>query len=170
MNANDIKELYDRRASAMTRRPAFGRGSGQARVRMGRGFACEVEHADGTFRVDQPASEGGEGGGPHPGQLMSASLGACLAMGYRIWGARLGVPIDGVEVEVVCCYDVRGQLGVADDVAIGWEEIRFDVRVTSAAPEEAVRRVVETSDRRNPMLANLASTVRRVHRLTIVRP
>ena len=169
MTTHEIKELFDRKASAMSRRPTFGRGSGHARIRLGAGLACDVEHTDRMIRVDQPPSEGGDGAGPHPGQLMRASLGACLAMGYRIWGARLGVAIEAVEVEMTCEYDVRGQLGVADDVAVGWEHVRFDVRITSAASDADVRRVVATADRRSPMLANLAGSVRRVHHLTIVR-
>lgn len=169
MNSSDIKELYDRKARAMTRRPAFGRGAAQAQVRMGAGFACAVEHPGRTLLVDQPASEGGDETGPHPGQLMRASLGACLAMGYRIWGARLGVPIDAVEVELTCEYDARGQLGVAEDIAVGWQCVRFDVKVTSDAPEGAVRRIVETADRLSPMLANLAPSVRRIHQLAVIR-
>jgi hypothetical protein len=43
------------------------------------------------------------------------------------------------------------------------------VAITSAAPEAAIRHVVETADRRCPMLANLALSVRRVHHLSIVR-
>jgi uncharacterized OsmC-like protein len=170
MSAAEIKALFDRKAHAMARRPAFGRGSGQARVRLGTGLRCDTEHGDRTLLVDQPTSEGGAGAGPHPGQLMRASLGACLAMGYRIWGARLGVAIDAVEVELTCEFDARGQLGVAEDVAIGWQQVRFDVTITSAAPEEALRRVVATADRLSPMLANLSPSVRRRHHLTIVRP
>jgi hypothetical protein len=91
-------------------------------------------------------------------------------MGYRLWGARLGVAIDSVTVELTCEYDARGQLGVSDDVAVGWLHARFDVTITSAAPEDDVRRVVATADARNPMLANLAATVRRTHDLTVVQP
>jgi len=170
MNAAQIRELYRRKSSAMTRRPAFARGNGQARIRLVEGLACDVEHEDRTVRVDQPASEGGGGTGPHPGQLMRASLGACLAMGYRMWGARLDVAIDKVEVEMTCEYDARGQMGLSPDVAIGWEQVLFDVRITSAAPDESIRWVVDTADRLSPMLANLSSSVRRTHRLTIVRP
>ena len=170
MTTHEIKELFDRKASAMTRRPAFGRGSGHARIRLGEGLACDVEHTDRTIHVDQPPSEGGDGAGPHPGQLMRASLGACLAMGYRIWGARLGVAIEAVEVEMTCDYDARGQLGVSEEVAVGWEHVRFDVKIMSAASDADVRRVVTTADRRSPMLANLAASVRRIHHLTIARP
>jgi uncharacterized OsmC-like protein len=170
MSAAAIKALYERKASAMTRRPAFGRGSAQAHVRLRDGFRCDVEHGERTLLVDQPGSEGGADAGPHPGQLMRASLGACLAMGYRIWGARLGVAIDAVEVELTCDFDARGQLGVADDVAVGWQQVRIAVTITTAAAEGDVRRVVETADRRSPMLANLSGAVRRVHHLTILRP
>jgi uncharacterized OsmC-like protein len=171
MSAAEIKELFERKASAMARRPAFGRGSGQAHVRLeAQGLRCEVAHGARTLLVDQPPSEGGADAGPHPGELMRASLGACLAMGYRIWGARLGVAIDAVEVELTCEFDARGQLGVAHDVAIGWQQVRFDVTITSGAPEGAVRNVVATADRLSPMLANLSGDVRRRHHLTIVRP
>src|SRR4029077_11125250 len=80
----DLKELHDRRARAMVRRPAFGRSSGQARIRLGGGGSCEVEHEDRTLRVDSPIGEGGGGTAPSPGQLMQASVGASLAIGYRV--------------------------------------------------------------------------------------
>jgi hypothetical protein len=101
---------------------------------------------------------------------MRASIGACLALGYQDWAARLGVPIDGVEVELACDYDVRGQLGLADDVAVGWQRLRIEVTIASAAPVADVRRVVEVADRLSPMLANISPAVERASRLTIVAP
>ncbi|HVR61318.1 MAG TPA: OsmC family protein [Polyangia bacterium] len=169
MKIVELKALFERKARAMARRPVFGRGTAQARIQLGDGLACDVEHPERKLLVDQPVSEGGGGAGPPPDELMRASIGASLAMGYRLWGARLGVAIDAVEVEMTCEYDVRGQLGVADDVTAGWQSVRFDVAITSAAPEAAIRHVVETADRRCPMLANLALSVRRVHHLSIVR-
>jgi uncharacterized OsmC-like protein len=169
MKLADLKALFERKTRALARRPTFGRGTGQARIRLGAGLACDVEHEDHKLLVDQPASEGGGAAGPPPDDLMRASIGASLAMGYRLWGARLDVAIEAVEVEMTCEYDLRGQLGVADDVAAGWQTVRFDVTITSDGPEESVRRVVETADRLSPMLANLAPSVRRVHHLSIVR-
>jgi uncharacterized OsmC-like protein len=164
-----LKALFERKARAIARRPAFARSVGQARIHLGNGLACDVEHEDRKLLVDQPASEGGGGAGPPPDDLMRASIGASLAMGYRLWGARLGVAIDAVDVEMTCEYDLRGQLGVADDVTAGWQSVRFDVTIASAAPEEDVRHVVDRANRLSPMLANLALGVRRVHRLSIVR-
>src|ERR1035438_10231541 len=169
MTAGELKELYVRKSAAMTRRPAFARGSGEARVQLGEGMACDVELDDRTLRVDLSASEGGTGSAPHPGQLMRASLGACMAIGYRLWGARLDVPIDAVEVDVGCDYDARGQMGLAADVAIGWERLRFVVTIVSSASEADVRRVVETADRLSPMLANITPAVRRSFHLTVLQ-
>jgi uncharacterized OsmC-like protein len=82
--------------------------------------------------------------------LGRAALGSCLAFGYAMWAARLGVPIDALEVVVEADYDSRGELGVADDVPPGYLQVRYRVNVTSPAPEEDVRRLVETADRYSP--------------------
>ncbi len=167
MSAARLKDLFDRQRRVMLRRPSFGRASGQARVRMIGELTCSVEQGDWRTVVDLPIEEGGGASGPGPGQLMRAGLVACLAIGYRLWGARLGVDVDAVEIDVVCESDVRGQLGIAEEVPAGWQRIVIDVRIRSAAAEADVRRVVETADRLSPMLANLSPEIARVHRLTV---
>jgi uncharacterized OsmC-like protein len=170
MNPADLKDLYDRKARAMMKRPSFARGSGHAHVRAGALMSCDVDLGDRSLHVDMPAEDGGTASAPHPGQLMRASLGACLALGYKIWAARLEVPIDAVEVDVTCEYDARGQMGVDPAIAIGWQRMHIDVAIVSAAPEADVRRMVETADRLSPMLANIATSVERLHRLSVTAP
>jgi uncharacterized OsmC-like protein len=167
MTAAGLKDLFERKRRVMLRRPSFGRSSAQARVLLAADLCCEVEEAAWRTRVDQAPDEGGTGTAPHPGQMMRASLAACLAMGYRMWAARLDVAIDQVEIEVTCESDVRGQLGF-EDVTVGWNRILVDVCITSAAPEADVRRMVATADRLSPMLANLSPAIERVHRLRVI--
>ena len=170
MTPSDLKDLYDRKGRALVRRPGFGRGTGQARVSItSGGLACHVvEPPNRSLRVDVPVEEGGTNAGPHPGQLMRASVGACLAMGYAIWGARLEVPLDQVVLELTCDFDARGQLGVAAGVPVGWQRLVVDVSITSTAPEADVRRVVQAANSACPMLANLSPAIAQVHRLTVV--
>jgi uncharacterized OsmC-like protein len=167
MTAAALKDLFERKRRVMSRRPWFGRFSAQARVRIAADLCCDVEEAAWRTRIDQTPDEGGTGTAPYPGQMMRASLVACLAMGYRMWGARLDVAIDQVEIEMVCESDVRGQLGF-EDVTVGWKRIVMDVRITSAAPEADVRQVVATADRFSPMLANLSPAIERVHHLRVI--
>ena len=164
-----LKDLYERKRRALSRRPSFGLTNAQAHVRLGESLLCEVEEGGWRTRVDQSAEEGGTGSAPHPGQMMRASIAACLAMGYRTWGARLGVAVDDVVVDVVCESDARGQLGI-EGVPVGWQRIVVDVRLGSRAPEADVRRVVETANRLSPLLANLSPAIERVHHLRLVRP
>jgi uncharacterized OsmC-like protein len=134
------------------------------------GLACRVDHADRSEVVDLPAVDGGNGAGPQPDDLIRAGLGAALAQGYRLWAARLDVPISDIELEIVCEFDVRGQLGISDDVAVGWQRLHVAVTVVSTAPEGEVRRVIDTANRRSSVLANLSASVEQIHRLTVLRP
>ena len=113
MSAAGLKDLHERKVRAMLRRPAFARAQGRARAELeAERTACVVDLGGGhTVPVDLPADEGGTGSGPHPGQLTLAGLAAGAAIGYRLWAARLAVPIAGVTVELDCDYDLRGQMG-----------------------------------------------------------
>ena len=50
----------------------------------------------------------------------------------------MGIPTERVEVTVEGDLDLRGTLGIAKDVAVGFESIRlkFDVSAPKATPEQ----------------------------------
>lgn len=78
----------------------------------------------------------------------------------------MGVPIDAIEVEIQADYDVRGELGVSDDVRPGYLAMRYIVRVESSAPAEDILRVLDTADRRSSWRDDIAHGVpltREVH-------
>jgi uncharacterized OsmC-like protein len=90
---------------------------------------------------------GGHGNAPNPGVLGRGALASCLAIGYGMWAARLGVPLDSIDVEVQADYDVRGELGVDAQVRPGYPEMRYIVTVVSTRPEAEVMQVLDTADR-----------------------
>ncbi len=141
-----------------------------AQVALVYGLACDVSHSDRTLRVDLPRAAGGGATGPHPGQLLRASIGACLVMGCVLWARKLGVAIDDVQLELACTYDERGQLGLDASVAVGWQRLELDLLVTSAAAPSEVERVVETARRLSPMLQNLSPAIEQVFRLRVISP
>jgi uncharacterized OsmC-like protein len=155
-----IGELYDRKTRAMAAKPSFARASGTSTARLADGFACTVTSGPYQIALDLPDAEGGAGGVPTPGQVMRSGVAACLAIGYRLWGLRLGVPLDEVTVEMTCELDARGQLGVLG-VQAGWQKVAWTVRVVSEAPEEDVCRILDTADRVSPMLASLDRDIAR---------
>jgi uncharacterized OsmC-like protein len=52
--------------------------------------------------------------------------------------AAMGIPTERIEVAVEGDLDLRGTLGVAKDLAVGFEKIRlhFDVVARQATPEQ----------------------------------
>lgn len=145
--ADQIKEAVERNVKAVSLRPGVGKGTAVTKVRLRPGLACEVEEGAWKFVVGMHAKYGGTNAGPNPGIYGRGALGSCLAIGYAMWAARLGVPIDALEVEVHADYDVRGELGVADEVPPGYLAVRYVVRVESSAPESDILRVLDTGDR-----------------------
>lgn len=168
-DASAIHARYQHRLEELRERPELGRSQGSARVELAYGFACDVDLGDRSLRVDLPREEGGSGSGPHPGQLMRASLSACLAMGYRAWAARLDVALDDVAVAMSCEFDERGQLGFDPETSIGWQRIRWTTTLWSSASEAELQRLVQTTHRFSPMLANLAPSIVREFDVRVVR-
>jgi uncharacterized OsmC-like protein len=144
-----LKNVLERNERALQLRPAIGKGTGKTRVRLQEGLTCEIE--DGQWKLTAGASEnsGGANGGPDPGTFGRGALGACLAMGYANWAAKLDVPIKAIEVEVEADYDIRGSYGLAD-LPPGYLEVRYRVRIESDAPEEAIRKVLDEADAHSP--------------------
>jgi uncharacterized OsmC-like protein len=170
MSAIELRQLYEQQTRVLKRHPSLGKASVQSSVKLVATTACEFRRGGRVMLVDLPLEEGGTDSGPTPGDLMRASLGACMAMSYRSWAARLGIDLRSVEVDVTCEFDARGQLGIDDEVPVGWERLLLEVRIVSAAAASDVRRVVEVADRLSPMLANLSSAIARAHALTISKP
>jgi uncharacterized OsmC-like protein len=167
-NQEHIKTTLERNAKAVALRPSLGLHTGKTTVRLKPGLECEV--AEGPWKVTVGIGEksGGTNAGPSPGVLGRGALGSCLALGYAMWAARLGVPIDAVEVQVEADYDSRGELGVSDAVPPGYTQVRYIVSVESPASEDEVRQVIDTADRYSPYrdVFARANDVRRELRLT----
>lgn len=145
-----LKELIERNVKAISLRPAIARHTGRTQVKLKPGLECEVTDGPWTLTVATGPASGGNNAGPSPGTFGRGALGSCLAIGYAMWAARLEVPIDALTIEVEADYDVRGELGISDDVPPGYTEVRYTVTVVSRASEADVRRVLDTADKYSP--------------------
>jgi uncharacterized OsmC-like protein len=157
------------RVAALQIQPGFAEHPTRTRVTMAYGVACDVDLGDRSLRVDLPRDACGTGSGPNPAQLLRASLGACLVMGYTRWALRLGVIVHGVELELACQGDERAQLAVLSEVPLVWQRLAWSVTLHSDAAEAELLQLVETAHRSNPMLAQLSPAIARSFELRIRR-
>src|SRR5262245_38272078 len=156
---NPIATAIERNVKAVSLRPAVGQGTAVTKVRLRDGLKCDIHDGPWTLVAGMTEKYGGDNAGPNPGVFGRAALGSCLVMAYAMWAARLGVPIDSLEVEIQADYDVRGELGVLDSVRPGYERMRYIVTVSSPASAEEVNRWLETAERYCSWRDNLENPV-----------
>jgi uncharacterized OsmC-like protein len=165
-----IRIAFERCARALALRPSLGRSTAVSRTRIRHGLRCEIEEGPWTLTADMPSRAGGEAAAPTPGVLGRAALGSCLAIGYTMRAAKLGVPISALEVEVQADHDDGALFGVGDSPA-GYLEVRYRVTVESSAPESEVLRALDEGDEHSPYLDvfRRAQTCRRSVRIVSAR-
>ena len=145
-----VREALERNVKAVTLRPAVATKTARTSVRLKPGLECELTDGSWTMTVAMGQKSGGTGAGPNPGVLGRGALGTCLALGYAMWAARLEVPLDSLAVDIEADFDSRGELGISDEVPPGYTQVRYIVTVSSPAPEDAVRRLIDTADKYSP--------------------
>lgn len=159
MDDQQIRTAIERNVKAVSLRASIGQGTAVTKVRLRDGLACDIQEGKWTLVAGMTEKYGGTAEGPNPGVYGRAALGSCLALGYAMWAARLGVPIDSLEIEVQADYDVRGELGLSDEVRPGYSQIRYIVSVSSPASAEAIERWLDTADRYSSWRDNIANAV-----------
>lgn len=154
-----IKVAIERTVKAVSLRPSVGQGTATTTARLRPGLACDVTEGPYALTVGITESYGGSGAGPSPGVFGRAALASCLTIGLSMWAARMGVELTSLEVEVQADYDVRGELGASTDVRPGYLAMRYHIKVSSPAPESAVRELLEVGLRTSSWLDTLANPV-----------
>ncbi len=148
----DLKSIMERNKKALMLRPNIGQGTATTTVRIRDGLTADIEDGQWKLVGDEGPGDGGNGLGPDPGVFTRAGLGSCLAMGYVMWAAVFDVPLDSVEVTVEADYDATGMYGIDDGVAPGWSAVRYATKISSPAPEERVRELIDYADRHSSVL------------------
>ena len=165
-----IKQAIERAVKAVTLRPERGQRTYRNLARVDCGTLCHVEEAGRTLTLDVGKALGGNDQGPNPGMLLRSAMSGCVAIGIRQWAARRNLPIEQVEVQLETDVDARGQLGVCEAAAPGFQRVRMLITVTSAAPFAAIDDLVATSLKYSPLMDLFLNPQPVDHRLKIVAP
>jgi uncharacterized OsmC-like protein len=116
--------------------------------------------SDFQFDADHPKVLTGGGAGPTPIEFLLHGLAACLTAGIANVAAARGVTLSEVESNVEGDIDLRGILGLSNDVRNGYQGIRVAFRIKGDAPEEKLREIVEQSRARSAVFDVLTNGTR----------
>ncbi|WP_409330568.1 OsmC family protein [Trujillonella humicola] len=104
---------------------------------------------DFTYDADHPAVLVGSGNGPTPVEFLLHAIAACLTAGLVNIAAARGITLHEVTSTVEGDIDLRGILGLSDEVRNGYSGIRVHLEVTGDAGPDELRELVEQSRRRS---------------------
>lgn len=110
---------------------------------------------DFTIASDAPREFGGGDSAPNPLELLLAAVNACLIFGYALEAMLRNITIESLEVETSGELDLRGVLGVCEDVRPGYESIFYIVHVKGSATEEEFQQMHYRVQARSPVCFNL---------------
>src|SRR6266851_1442704 len=123
-----IKELYKRDAkAAFLTLKAKGAANDSA-------VTCKVETGRGLALAGIHPKAGGSGLELCSGDMLLEALIACAGVSMRAAAAVLEIPIRSVVVTAEGDVDLRGTLGVAEDVPVGFKDIRLAFEIDTDAP------------------------------------
>src|ERR1700747_1168694 len=100
--------------------------------------ACSVDIGRAIYQAEAHQGVGGAGAGACSGDLLLGALSACAQITCQMVAAAMGIQTERIEVTVEGDLDLRGTLGIAKDVPIGFErvQVRFDIHAPQATPEQ----------------------------------
>jgi len=111
------------------------------------------------FDADHPTVLVGMDRGATPVEFMLHGLAACLTAGIGNIAAARGVTLSEVTSTVEGQIDLRGILGISDEVRNGYQKIKVNFRIKGDAPAEKLRQIVEQSRARSAVYDVLTNGV-----------
>jgi uncharacterized OsmC-like protein len=132
----------------------------EGRIESFSGAGSEHKHAS-TFKfdADHPAVLVGKDRGPTPVEFLLHGLAACLTAGIANIAAARGVKLTEVESKVEGDIDLRGILGISDEVRNGYEKVRVSFKIKGDAPPEKLREIIDQSRARSAVFDVLTNGV-----------
>ena len=112
-----------------------------------------------TYAADHPAVLVGQDRGATPIEFLLHGLASCITAGIGNIAAARGVTLTSVESTVEGDIDLRGILGLSNDVRNGYERIRITFDIKGDAPAEKLREIVEQSKARSAVFDVLTNGV-----------
>lgn len=113
------------------------------------------------FRIegDEPEQILGERAAPNAVELLLAALGSCLSVGYAANAAAMGIDLDDLRFEMEGDVDLRGFLGISEDVRGGYQSVTCTTYIDADATEEELAELRERVEATSPLIDNIANEV-----------
>ncbi|HEX8274371.1 MAG TPA: OsmC family protein [Longimicrobiaceae bacterium] len=150
--------------------PSRARFSFSTKTHWKGGAKTETTARGRTIAADEPEAFGGQDSAADPVELLLAALASCVSIGLVTQAAKRGIDFEDFEIDVRGDMDLRGYLGLDDEVRPGYDNITYTVRVKTDAPAEVIEEMLRKSERTSPMFDNIRNGVGITSVVEVVAP
>jgi uncharacterized OsmC-like protein len=122
----------------------------RSRIETFSGAGAEHRHTgDIEFNADHPAVLVGADNAPTPVEFLLHAIASCITAGMGNIAAARGVKLTEIESTVEGDIDLRGILGLSNEIRNGYEQMRVHFRVKGDASPEKLEEIVKQSTARS---------------------
>lgn len=171
LNGVDVDQLFGN-IDAIKDAPVLGKfkfrannkwingGHNQTTIKNFHGIQQEHDHAD-PFELDadEPPLLLGEDIGPNPVEYALTALAACVTTALVYHAAAKGIKLNAVESRLEGDIDLRGFLGISDDVRRGYENIRIYYKIDADVPDEELEELIQMGTKYSPVFGTFTNPV-----------
>ena len=94
-----------------------------------------------VLEADEPPLLGGNGSAANPVEYLLHALTSCLTTSLVAHAAVRGITVEDINTSTEGDIDVRGFLGISEDVRKGYQAIRINMKVKSEASAEQLKKL-----------------------------
>ena len=122
---------------------------------------------DFTIKADEPLELCGSNQFANPQEYLMAAFNSCVAVGYVAACSMEGIELEDLRIETTGDIDLRGFLGLDENVKPGYDEIKYTVHIKGNGTPEQFQKVHELVNATSPNRFNIAHAVRLDSRLEV---
>ena len=102
------------------------------------------------FAIDEPRQLLGLNSAPNPQEYLLGALAGCMAVVYTIGASLLEVHLESLQIQIDGKLDLRGMMGLADDVPVQLQDVSYVIRVQGDGTGEQYEALHERVKRYSP--------------------
>jgi uncharacterized OsmC-like protein len=110
------------------------------------------------FDLDEPPVLLGKNRGANPVEYLLAALSGCLTTSLVAHASAKGIEIKGVKSRYEGDLDLRGFLGLSEDVPVGFQNIRVYFKIDADIPDEQKEELVRMAKKHSPVFNTISKS------------
>ena len=111
-----------------------------------------------VFEIDEPPVLLGNNLGSNPVEYLLVALSGCLTTSLVAHASARGIEIRGVESRYEGDIDLRGFLGISDEVPVGYQDIRVYFKIDADISEDEKKALVRLAQIYSPVFNTITKS------------